>query len=125
MANELINLENVTKEELTSISGVTTEMADKVMQRRSEKELTTVDMQELTNIPTLVWNDMEESNLNSTLHEQDQIKLPGERSIQDMFYEFQAERRANEQKMAVLDAQVRKSDLKMTEIFNRIFNIAF
>jgi hypothetical protein len=125
MANELINLENVTKEELTSISGVTTEMADKVMQRRSEKELATVDMQELTNIPTLVWNDMVESNLNSTLHEQDQIKLPGERSIQDMFYEFQAERRANEQKMAVLDAQVRKSDLKMTEIFNRIFNIAF
>lgn len=125
MANELINLENVTKEELTSISGVTTEMADKVMQRRSEKELTTVDMQELTNIPTLVWNDMVESDLNSTLHEQDQIKLPGERSIQDMFDEFQAERRANEQKMAVLDAQVRKSDLKMTEIFNRIFNIAF
>ena len=125
MANELIYLGNVTKEELTSISGVTTEMADKVMQRRSEKELTTVDMQELTNIPTLVWNDMVQSNLNSTLHEQDQIKLPGERSIQDMFYEFQAERRANEQKMAVLDAQVRKSDLKMTEIFNRIFNIAF
>ena len=125
MANELINLENVAKEELTSISGVTTEMADKVMQRRSEKELTTVDMQELTNIPTLVWNDMVESDLNSTLHEQNQIKLPGERSIQDMFDEFQAERRANEQKMAVLDAQVRKSDLKMTEIFNRIFNIVF
>jgi hypothetical protein len=120
MANELINLENVTKEELTSISGVTTEMADKVMQRRSEKELTTVDMQELTNIPTLVWNDMEESNLNSTLHEQDQIKLPGERSIQDMFYEFQAERRANEQTMAVLDAQVRKSDLKMTNFQQNI-----
>lgn len=43
MANKLINLENVTKEGLTSISGVTTEMADKVMQRREVKELTTVD----------------------------------------------------------------------------------
>jgi ribosomal protein S13 len=120
MANKLINLKNVTKEELTSISGVTTEMADKVMQRRAEKELTTVDMKELTNIPTEVWNDTVDSDLNSTLHEQDQIKLPGERSIQDMFDEFQAERRANKQNMAVLDAQVRQNNLKMTEIFNRI-----
>jgi hypothetical protein len=37
-----------------------------------------------------------------------------------MFDEFQAERRANKQNMAVLDAQVRKNNLKMTEIFNRI-----
>lgn len=42
MASKLINLEKVTKEELTSISGVTTEMADTIMQRRSEKELTTL-----------------------------------------------------------------------------------
>lgn len=68
-------------------------------------------------------DDLVESDLNSTLHEQDQIKLPGGRSIQDMFDEFQAERRANEQQMAVLDAQVRKSDLKMTEIFNRILTL--
>lgn len=108
MASKLINLENVTKEELTSISGVTTEMADTIMQRRSEKELTTVDMQELTHIPTEVWNDMVESDLNSTLHEHDKIKLPGERSIQDMFDEFQAERRANEQKNGSIKCSSKK-----------------
>lgn len=83
-------------------------MADKVMQRRPERELTAFDMQELTNIPTEVWYEMVESDLNSTLHEHDQIKLPGERSIQDMFDEFQAERRANEQKNGSIKCSSKK-----------------
>ena len=59
MAGKQINLETVNFEELTSIEGVTDDMAEKILEKRSQKNtLDATDLQEITQIPREKWDDL-------------------------------------------------------------------